>query len=87
MRRRSSPSTAGASWPVSRNAVHGHEWVIFDLQTRRAVAFPLDTKNLRDVLLYGSVSRDNAGRFYLGGWTATDAGGQRPVVLQVSGPP
>ena len=63
------------------------EWVIFDLQTRRAVAFPLDTKNLRDVLLYGSVSRDNAGRFYLGGWTANGAGGQRPLVLQVSGTP
>jgi hypothetical protein len=63
------------------------DWVVFDLQTRRSTAQLLDTKKLTDVLLYGSVSRDNAGRFYVGGWAATPAGGERPLLLQVGAAP
>ena len=65
----------------------GFDWVVFDLQAGRSTARPLDTKNLKDVLLYGSVGRDNAGRFYLGGWTANSTGGQRPLLLQVGAAP
>jgi hypothetical protein len=64
-----------------------YEWVVFDLTTRLSFAFPLDTKDLRNVLLYGSVSRDNAGRFYLGGWASGTTGGLRPLVLQVTAVP
>jgi hypothetical protein len=60
------------------------EWVVMELTTGVSAAFPLDTKDLRKVLLYGSISRDNAGRFYLGGWAADGAGVQRPLVLQVA---
>lgn len=63
------------------------DWVVFDLQTRRSTAHLLDTKNLTDVLLYCSVSRDNAGRFYVGGWAANPAGGERPFLLQVGAMP
>jgi hypothetical protein len=63
------------------------EWVVFELQTRRASVFPLDTKGMQDVLLYGSVSRDQAGRFYVGGWTANQTGGHRPLVLQLNATP
>jgi hypothetical protein len=63
------------------------DWVVFDLQAGRSTANLLDTKNLKDVLLYGSVGRDNAGRFYVGGWTAGSAGGQRPFLLQVGAAP
>ena len=63
------------------------EWVVFALQTRRATALPLDTKGMHDVLLYGSVSRDHAGRFYVGGWAANQTGGQRPLVLQLNATP
>jgi hypothetical protein len=63
------------------------DWVVFDLQTRRSTAHLLDTKNLKDVLLYGSVSRDNAGRFYVGGWAGNQSGGQRPLLLQVGAAP
>jgi hypothetical protein len=63
------------------------DWVVFDLQTRRSTAHALDTKNLKEVLLYGSVSRDNAGRFYVGGWTSGVAGAQRPLLLQVGAGP
>jgi hypothetical protein len=43
----------------------------------------LDTKGLKNVLLYGSVTRDDAGRFYVGGWTSRD-GGEKPLVLQIT---
>jgi len=63
------------------------DWVVFDLQTRRSIAHLLDTKSLKDVLLYCSISRDNAGRFYVGGWAANPAGGERPLLLQVGAAP
>jgi hypothetical protein len=61
------------------------EWVVSDIGARFSSAFPLDTKGLKKVLLYGSVSRDNAGRAYVGGWTENenDPGHQRPLVLQI----
>jgi hypothetical protein len=61
------------------------EWVAFELTTRVSAAFALDTKQLQRLQLYGSISRDNAGRAYVGGWAAGEKGtGQRPVVLQIS---
>lgn len=59
------------------------EWVVAELQTRVSAAFPLDTKGLKGVLLYGSLARDDAGRVYLGGWATASHGGQQPLVLQV----
>jgi len=59
------------------------DWVVFELHTKIAAASPLDTKDLQKVLLYGSVSRDNAGRAYLVGWASDGTGNQRPLVLQV----
>jgi hypothetical protein len=64
-----------------------YEWVVFDLTTGISFAFPLDTKGLRNVLLYGSVSRDNTGRFYVAGWASGPTGGQRPLVLQITTAP
>jgi hypothetical protein len=64
-----------------------YEWVVFDLATAVSAAFPLDTKELRTVLLYGSVSRDDAGRFYVVGWAKAATGGQRPLVLQITAAP
>ena len=62
-----------------------YDWVTFDLQTRRSTAHAIDTKGLKDVLLYCSVARDNAGRFYIGGWAAETVGGKkRPLLLQLS---
>jgi hypothetical protein len=62
----------------------GHyEWVVLELNTRIAGAFPFDTKDLQSVLLYGSVSRDRAGRAYVGGWASSGAGGKRPIFLRI----
>ena len=60
-----------------------YEWVVFELNTRVSAAIPVDTKNLERLLLYGSISRDDAGRFYVGGWASAGSGNQRPVVLQL----
>ncbi len=60
-----------------------YEWVVLELSTRISGAFPLDTKGLRSVLLYGSVNRDRAGRAYVGGWTSSGTGGTRPLLLQI----
>ena len=35
-------------------------------------------------LLYGSLTRDDLGRFYMVGRTTLDNGAKRPVVLQVT---
>jgi hypothetical protein len=61
------------------------EWIVANPGARLSLSFPLDTKGLRKVLLYGSISRDNAGRVYVGGWTENEnnPGRQRPLVLQI----
>jgi hypothetical protein len=60
-----------------------YEWVVFELNSRLSAAFPLDTKKLEKLLLYGSISRDDAGRCYVGGWASDGLGSQRPLLLQV----
>jgi hypothetical protein len=63
------------------------EWVIYDLAKRRSFAYALDTHGLQNVLLYGSVTRDNAGRLYLGGWARAPSGRSEPLLLQVATAP
>ncbi len=65
-----------------------YEWVVYEMGTRVSTALPLDVRQLRKLLLYGSVTRDNAGRAYLGGWAAKDerSSNMRPVVLQIEAP-
>jgi hypothetical protein len=60
-----------------------YQWVVFELKTRIAGAFAFDTTGLSSVLLYGSVTRDNAGRAYVVGWASRGASGIRPLVLQI----
>jgi len=60
-----------------------YDWVVFELKTGTSLAAPLDTKGLQSVLLYGSISRDNAGRVYVVGWAANPTAGYRPLVLQI----
>jgi hypothetical protein len=61
------------------------DWVVRNIDSGLSRAYRLDLRGLRNVLLYGSVTRDNAGRAYLAGWASTEGGGgQRPLVLQVA---
>ena len=61
------------------------EWVVRNLaDPGTARAFPIGVGSLRNVLLYGSVTTDNAGRVYAVGWADNGRGGQRPLVLQIT---
>lgn len=64
-----------------------YQWLVYDLEIRQSVVVAADAPadgagELRDLLLYGCQTRDDAGRFYLGGWhrRGTDC---HPVLLQV----
>jgi hypothetical protein len=65
-----------------------HEWLVYDLVTRKSVAsrFELPTQNgkpLQDLLLYGSLTRDNLGNFYVGGTFTIEPSKGAPILLQV----
>jgi len=65
-----------------------YDWVIYDLELRQSavVAFTLrGPKPLwhRRTLLYGSVVRDKAGNFYVGGMAPREDEGFEPILLQV----
>lgn len=64
-------------------AQRGFQWAVAEPSSRVSSAFALELRGLDKVLLYGSVSRDNAGRAHLGGWAGNGAGGQRPLLLQL----
>ncbi len=67
-----------------------YEWVVFDLATgsSTATAVRLPTEGgepMKGLLLYGSVTRDNEGAFYLAG-LADRNGRSRPVLLRATPP-
>jgi hypothetical protein len=67
-----------------------YEWLVHDLQTGRSVVVPLpppeeDGRVLKELLLAGSMTRDDKGRFYVGGSHRRN-GLECPVLLQVRGP-
>jgi len=53
------------------------------MRSGTSIAHELDLGDLRTVLRYGSMTRDDAGRAYSVGWASDGAGGQRPLVLQL----
>lgn len=57
------------------------DWVRRDLLSGRSAAWPIDLGGRREVLLYGSMTTDDAGRRYVAGWQASDDGGHRPLLL------
>jgi hypothetical protein len=74
---------------VARDSPEGRvtEWVVFDLRTRTSVATPVSLpavqgQPLQDAQLYGSVTRDNQGRCYLGGHYSRGGRGY-PLLLQI----
>lgn len=61
----------------------GYDWVVSDLRIGVSAPFPIDTKSLTSVLLYGSITRDNAGRAYAVGWHGIPRG-KGPLILQIT---
>jgi len=65
-----------------------HEWLVYDLQARESVALPLALQDLgrpgrKDLLLYGSVTRDDRGCFYVVG-RYMHQGEKYPVLCRLS---
>jgi hypothetical protein len=63
-----------------------YEWVVYDLAARRSIASPMEIPRVvglpaADLMLYGSVTRDNWGNFYLGG-TFRRAARELPALFQ-----
>ncbi len=64
------------------------EWVEYDLKTRKARAVPFEITHPRPepivgTMLYGSVTRDDAGNYYVVGAEGHRHGAYDPLVLQV----
>lgn len=65
----------------------GFDWLVRDLAGGQAGAFPIDIGSLQNVLLYGSITRDDGGRMYVGWTAAGDRGrGRRPLLLRITPP-
>jgi hypothetical protein len=67
-----------------------YEWVVYDLATRDSLAVPvtippIEGRPNQRPALYGSVTRDNKGNFYLGGVHHRDSR-DWPILLQVGRP-
>ena len=69
---------------VARPPRGGYVWLVRDVDqksSRPIVAFPFTS---RDLLLYGSATRDDKGHFYVAGRHADPPGrGQRPLLLRI----
>lgn len=63
-----------------------YDWLVYDLQTHRSTAVPFNFGGSRDrLLLYGSVTRDQAGRFYVAGRHYVQGRNRpKPLLLQIS---
>ena len=72
----------GRREPAGQSDKRRHAWLVHDLETghSRRVDFPLDGK----ALIYGSIARDFAGRFYAVGRNRDPVSGRaRPLFLQI----
>ena len=60
----------------------GIQWFVYDLRTKTSTLqkLPFDGQ---DLLLYGSSTRDDKGRFYVVGRQARDATGNKPIILRL----
>ena len=69
---------------IARRPKEAFEWVVFDLETKRSVATPLELPGKVGSyhVLYGSVTRDGDGRFYIVG-SHRDEKGVHPLVFRV----
>lgn len=60
------------------------DWVRRALPSGRSDAAPIDLGSRKNVLLYGSMTTDKAGRCYVAGWQPADGGGHRPLLLRIA---
>ncbi len=63
------------------------QWIVFDLTRGHSAASDFRHGLHEHTLLYGSLTRDNAGRFYVAGRTTLNTGAKRPLLLQAAAGP
>jgi hypothetical protein len=86
-------SYAGTKYLVGL-AEHGaqrFDWLVYDLTTHRSTAAPLAPSHVgrppvQSLLLYGSITRDSRGAFYVGG-SYVSSSGQHPILLKLEAGP
>lgn len=66
---------------LGKGKTRQHVWIVYDLESRRGmrVDFPLQVKGG----FFGSITRDQAGRFYVGGRYQNSNGKMEPLLLQI----
>ena len=70
-----------------RSRIYTHEWIVYDMKTRSSVTAPfrLSVVGQRSgsMLIYGSQTRDNQGRCYMGGRLHGTRRGDIPVLVKL----
>lgn len=59
------------------------EWIVYQTSLNLGYSVELPLENIKSPLLYGSLTRDNAGGLYLGGWHNIN-GGFKPLLVKLS---
>jgi len=69
---------------VSQKGSEKYEWVIYDsgLELANTAILPLD--GIKKPLLYGSLTRDSDGGFYVVGWQRSETRGHVPLLLKLA---
>jgi hypothetical protein len=74
----------GAVAGVGQRPGKPHEWLTFDLRRHVATSAPLAIDAAEGVLLYGSLTRDDAGGFWLAGRRRQPGRVYRPLLLRLT---
>lgn len=70
---------------IGRRDKKAYEWIVYDLTSGLSVNKKLDLSMLNKPLIYGSLTKDDFGEFYVGGWSKVlNTTEYRPVFLKVS---
>jgi hypothetical protein len=69
---------------VSQKEREGYEWIIYDSDLELANTALIPLNNIKKPLLYGSLTRDNKGNFYVVGWQKFGDRGHVPLLLKLS---
>ena len=69
---------------VSKKKNSKYEWIIYDSNLQQAISVLMPLKDIKKPLLYGSLTRDNNGDFYVVGWQKIEGSGHTPLLLKVA---
>jgi hypothetical protein len=63
----------------------GHYWLIFDIASSTSISVKINVEHLNSPGFWGTLTKDNSGSFYLGGWQKTIDGKKHvPALIKMS---